>query len=234
MSPTKGLVGGAPRLCSSPITWFHQKKNLIYRRNMQPRTNEMSQLELEDEVGDDLKRSSGEFIKEGDATNKLNWILQLTGFSDPAYAEAYVTVNRYDIVLIVTIINRTKETLQSICLELATMGDLKLDTLAPKSRKQIKENIKASSTEIGVIFGNFVHETSNLLKCTAIVLNDIHIDIMDYISLAGVIFRYRVCSCSLHKLASHLIQREGRGCDKFKKMVDIGMNFAIFFSFEVV
>ncbi|KZV20730.1 Coatomer, beta subunit isoform 1 [Dorcoceras hygrometricum] len=150
----------------------------------------MSLLELEDEVQDDLKRATGEFMKDDNDANKLNRILQLTGFSDPVYAEAYVTVHQYDIVLDVTIINRTKETLQNLCLELATMGDLKLVerpqnyTLAPESSKQIKANIKVSSTETGVIFGNIVYETSNVLERNVIVLNDIHIDIMDYISPA--------------------------------------------------
>ncbi|KAH1033187.1 hypothetical protein J1N35_045361 [Gossypium stocksii] len=150
----------------------------------------MSQLELEDEVQDDLKRATGEFVKDADDANKLNRILQLTGFSDPVYAEAYVTVHHYDIVLDVTVINRTKETLQNLCLELATMGDLKLVerpqnyTLASESSKQIKANIKVSSTETGVIFGNIVYETSNVLERTVVVLNDIHIDIMDYISPA--------------------------------------------------
>ncbi|KAL8193970.1 hypothetical protein R6Q57_026212 [Mikania cordata] len=119
----------------------------------------MSQLELEDEVQDDLKRATGEFIKEGDAANKLNRILQLTGFSDPVYAEAYVTVHHYDIVL-------------------------DNYTLAAESSKQIKANIKVSSTETGVIFGNIVYETSNVLERNVVVLNDIHIDIMDYISPA--------------------------------------------------
>ncbi|KAB1203332.1 Coatomer subunit beta-1 [Morella rubra] len=150
----------------------------------------MSQLELEDEVQDDLKRATGEFVNDGDDANKLNRILQLTGFSDPVYAEAYVTVHHYDITLDVTVINRTKETLQNLCLELATMGDLKLVerpqnyTLAPESSKQIKANIKVSSTETGVIFGNIVYETSNVHERTVVVLNDIHIDIMDYISPA--------------------------------------------------
>ncbi|KAJ4848887.1 hypothetical protein Tsubulata_042586 [Turnera subulata] len=149
-----------------------------------------SQLELEDEIQDDLKRATGEFIKDGDDANKLNRILQLTGFSDPVYAEAYVTVHHYDIVLDVTVINRTKETLQNLCLELATTGDLKLVehpqnyTLAPESSKQIKASIKVSSTETGVIFGNIVYETSNVLERSVVVLNDIRIDIMDYISPA--------------------------------------------------
>ncbi|XVF89469.1 hypothetical protein PTKIN_Ptkin19aG0132900 [Pterospermum kingtungense] len=135
----------------------------------------MSQLELEDEVQDDLKRATGEFVKDADDANKLNRILQLTGFSDPVYAEAYVTVHHYDIVLDITVINRTKETLQNLCVELATMGDLKLVerpqnyTLAPESSKQIKANIKVSSTETGVIFGNIVYETSNVLERTVAV-----------------------------------------------------------------
>ncbi|CAN4118777.1 unnamed protein product [Withania somnifera] len=150
----------------------------------------MSLLELEDAVQDDLKRATGEFVKDETDANKLNRVLQLTGFSDPVYAEAYVTVHHYDIVLDVTVINRTKETLQNLCLELATMGDLKLVerpqnyTLAPESSKQIKANIKVSSTETGVIFGNIVYETSHVFDRMVVVLNDIHIDIMDYISPA--------------------------------------------------
>ncbi|KAE8732529.1 Coatomer subunit beta-2 [Hibiscus syriacus] len=110
----------------------------------------MSQLELEDEVQDDLKHATGEFVNDTDDANKLNRILQLTGFSDPVYAEAYVTVHHYYIVLDITVINRTKETLQNLCLELATMGDLKLVerpqnyTLSPESSKQIKANIKVA------------------------------------------------------------------------------------------
>lgn len=84
------------------------------------------QLELEGEVHDDLKRATGEFTMDGDDANKLNHILQLTGFSNPVHAEAYVTIHHYDIVLHVTVINWTKKTLQSLCLELATMGDVKV------------------------------------------------------------------------------------------------------------
>lgn len=66
------------------------------------------------------------------------------GLADPVYAEAYVTVHQYDIVLDVTVINRTGETLQNLCLELATMGDLKLVerpqnyTLSPGATKTIR------------------------------------------------------------------------------------------------
>ena len=47
---------------------------------------------------------------------------QLTGFSDPVFAEAYVNVNQYDIVLDVLVVNQTSDTLQNVVLELATLG----------------------------------------------------------------------------------------------------------------
>lgn len=46
----------------------------------------------------------------------------MTGFSDPVYAEAYVNVNQYDIVLDVLVVNQTNDTLQNLTLELATLG----------------------------------------------------------------------------------------------------------------
>lgn len=71
-------------------------------------------------------------------------VKQLAGFSDPVYAEAYVNVNQYDIVLDVLIVNQTNDTLQNVCLELSTVGDLKLVdkptplTLAPHDFANIK------------------------------------------------------------------------------------------------
>ena len=50
-------------------------------------------------------------------------VVQLTGFSDPVYAEAYVNVNQYDIVLDVLVVNQTGDTLQGLQLELATLGE---------------------------------------------------------------------------------------------------------------
>ncbi len=75
------------------------------------------------------------------------------------YAEAYVTVHQYDIVMDVTVINRSSETLQNLCLELATMGDLKLVerpqnyTLAPGATKVIRANIKVGALCWGLGLG---------------------------------------------------------------------------------
>ncbi|CAG9837457.1 unnamed protein product [Diabrotica balteata] len=122
------------------------------------------------------------------SSNKLDKITQLTGFSDPVYSEAYVHVNQYDIVLDVLIVNQTNDTLQNCTLELATLGDLKLVekpqpvVLAPKDFCNIKANVKVASTENGIIFGNIVYDVIGAgSDRNVVVLNDIHIDIMDYI-----------------------------------------------------
>ena len=61
-------------------------------------------------------------------------------------------MHQYDIVLDVTVVNRSPATLQNLNLELATMGDLKLverpqnHTLGPGASKTIRANIKARWT----------------------------------------------------------------------------------------
>ena len=58
---------------------------------------------------------------------------QLTGFSDPVYAEAYVNVNQYDIVLDLLVVNQTSDTLQNVTLELATLGNT-IEGISPRHR----------------------------------------------------------------------------------------------------
>lgn len=63
------------------------------------------ELSLNQAVAGGRQNVSGELT-----ASKLNKVTQLTGFSDPVYAEAYVHVNQYDIVLDVLIVNQTGET----------------------------------------------------------------------------------------------------------------------------
>jgi coatomer subunit beta len=161
----------------------------------QLRTQKVYGLEdIEDfDAGADLSKATGAAEKAADAFgDSLSRVYQLTGFSDPLYAEAHVTVHQYDIVLDVIIINQTPATLQSVTLELSTLGDLKLvdrpaqTTIAPGGRTEVRAAIKVSSTETGAIFGNIVYDIAGTGGAggdsNVVVLNDIHIDIMDYIS----------------------------------------------------
>uniref|UniRef100_A0A183BWD3 Coatomer subunit beta n=1 Tax=Globodera pallida TaxID=36090 RepID=A0A183BWD3_GLOPA len=122
------------------------------------------------------------------ASSKLGKVIQLAGFSDPVYAEAYVNVNQYDIVLDVLVVNQTSDTLQNLTLELSTVGDLKLVdkpspiTLAPNDFTNIKATVKVSSTENGVIFSTIAYDVrGSTSDRNCVYLEDIHIDIMDYI-----------------------------------------------------
>uniref|UniRef100_A0A1W7RAR9 Coatomer subunit beta n=1 Tax=Hadrurus spadix TaxID=141984 RepID=A0A1W7RAR9_9SCOR len=146
-------------------------------------TENMFELSLSQAMGMTKKEAIADL-----SSSKLSKVTQLTGFSDPVYAEAYVHVNQYDIVLDVLIVNQTADTLQNCTLELATLGDLKLVEkpspiiLAPHDFCNIKASVKVASTENGIIFGNIVYDVSGSTSDrNVVVLNDIHIDIMDYI-----------------------------------------------------
>ena len=53
-------------------------------------------------------------------SSKLNKVTQLTGFGDPIYAEAYMHVHHYGILLDGLVVNQTSDTLQNLTLDLAT------------------------------------------------------------------------------------------------------------------
>lgn len=144
-----------------------------------------------DEIEIDLERATGG----GDAaaedlSSKLSRVVQLTGFSDPVYAEAYVKVHQFDIVLDVLLVNQTTETLQNLSVEFATLGDLKVverpttQNLGPHDFHNVQCTIKVSSTDTGVIFGNVVYDGAHSTDTNVVILNDLHVDIMDYIQPA--------------------------------------------------
>ncbi|VVC91126.1 unnamed protein product [Leptidea sinapis] len=80
-----------------------------------------------------------------DGGGKLSRVRQLTGFSDPVYAEAIVS---------------------NCTVELATLGELRLVerpaplVLAPRDFASIRAHVKVASTENGIVFGNIVYEVS--------------------------------------------------------------------------
>lgn len=89
------------------------------------------------------------------------------------------------------VINRTPNTLSNLTVELSTMGDMKIverpqsHNIGPLDQITIRASIKVSSTETGHIFGTIVYEDSVTNDKVYINLNDIHMDIMDYIHPAS-------------------------------------------------
>lgn len=143
-----------------------------------------------DEIELDLEKATGGDSAVEDLSSKLSRVVQLTGFSDPVYAEAYVKVHQFDIVLDVLLVNQTTETLQNLSVEFATLGDLKVverpttQNLGPHDFQNVQTTIKVSSTDTGVIFGNVVYDGASSTENNVVILNDVHVDIMDYIQPA--------------------------------------------------
>lgn len=143
-----------------------------------------------DEIELDLAKATGGDTAVEDLSSKLNRVVQLTGFSDPVYAEAYVQVHQFDIVLDVLLVNQTTETLQNLSVEFATLGDLKVverpttQNLGPHDFLNLQATVKVSSTDTGVIFGNVVYDGPSSTETHVVILNDVHADIMDYIQPA--------------------------------------------------
>ncbi|KAI6100404.1 coatomer beta subunit appendage platform-domain-containing protein [Pisolithus croceorrhizus] len=150
---------------------------------------------------EDLGKATGAGEALEDFISNLSRISQLTGKLNPwsqkhllksyafKHSMSFPLPDLFDTPLDVLLVNQTSNTLQNLCLDFATLGDLKLverptvHTIAPHGFQSIKATIKVSSTETGVIFGSILWDGPNLTEC-CVILNDIHIDIMDYIKPA--------------------------------------------------
>ncbi|CCK68097.1 coatomer subunit beta KNAG_0A04190 [Huiozyma naganishii CBS 8797] len=119
--------------------------------------------------------------------SKLKKIVQLTGFSDPVYAEAYITTNQFNVILDVLLVNQTKETLKNLHVQFATLGDLKIidiptsANVVPHGFHRVTITVKVSSADTGVVFGNIIYDGAHGEDARYVIMNDVHIEIMDYI-----------------------------------------------------
>ena len=147
--------------------------------------------------GLDVSRAVGLEGQDGDDFgSRLRRVTQLTGLSDPVYAEAVVTSHVHDVVLDVHVVNRLDEPLREVVLDLATVGDLRLCerpaafSLPPHGAADVRVGVKVSSTETGLIYGTIWYERAGppaegaAAEAAPVILNSVRIDIMDYITAA--------------------------------------------------
>jgi coatomer subunit beta len=166
-----------------------QADDLIHFRQLRSTAVGTGEIDLDD--GSDLARATG--YQDGGSllSTELSHVYQLSGFADPVYAEASVTVRDYDISLDLLVINRTPNPLTNLNVELNTMGDMKIverpqsQSIGPLDQINVRASIKVSSTETGHIFGTIVYDDATTKEKHYINLNDIHMDIMDYIRPAS-------------------------------------------------
>ena len=186
-----GLIVSNQKIAKSKATEANKKSSasqaddLIQFRQLRAQAVQGG-IEVDLMDADDISRATGTDSNTTDAS-KLPHVHQLTGYSDPVYAEASITVHDYDIILDILVINRTPNTLTNLTIELATMGDLKLverpqsHTIGPLDERRLRANIKVSSTETGHIFGTIVFDNSSTAQKSYVNLSDIQLNIMDYI-----------------------------------------------------
>lgn len=168
-----------------------QADDQIYFRQLRLNTVLGGEFDLDDGDHSDLARATGYTGEVSLLGDELSRVYQLSGFADPVYVEALVIVHDYDISLDIFIINRTPNTLSNLTVELNTMGDMKIverpqsQTIGPHDQITVNASIKVSSTETGQIFGTIVYHDSSTQDRKYININDIHMDIMDYIRPAS-------------------------------------------------
>ncbi|KAH3902118.1 probable Coatomer subunit beta [Saccharomycodes ludwigii] len=141
-----------------------------------------------DTIEEDLILATKGYKKKAVSTvSKLNKIVQLTGFSDPVYAEACITTHQFDVVLDVLLVNQTRDTLKNLHCQFATLGDLKIidnppsSNVVPHGFHKISVACKVTSADTGVIFGNIIYDGGHGEDAKYVIMSDVHIDIMDYI-----------------------------------------------------
>lgn len=124
--------------------------------------------------------------------------IPLTGTSDPIYAYCEFDVNQYDIGLKIHLENRTKEkTFENVTLELSARGEgfsnfidrPESIVLGPRAKGTIETSIKVISAENRRLFGCIAFDDSTSDdREQFIILNDISINITDYISPTSIGF----------------------------------------------
>ncbi|KPA75235.1 putative coatomer beta subunit [Leptomonas pyrrhocoris] len=126
------------------------------------------------------ERKAERFLK------KLEDTTPLSGFNDPVYCEASITVNQFDVAVDWQLVNCTSQQLSNLTIELVSLGGMKLCerpqtyTLNPHETLAVRTSLKVSATETGVIYGTVLYDAPNNQRCS-FILNDIHVDIMNYI-----------------------------------------------------
>lgn len=124
--------------------------------------------------------------------------IPLTGTSDPIYARCEFDVNQYDIGLKIHLENRAKDkTFENVTLELSARGESFANiidrpepiVLGPRAKACINTNVKVVSAENRRLFGGIVFDDAGSVeKEKVIMLNDICVNITDYIKPSSISF----------------------------------------------
>ena len=160
-----------------------QPDERIQFRQLKGKNSTVGDFDITEELGQGGVETS-DFMSELQSENDQK-IYQLTGYSDPIYAEAIAEVHHYDILLKIVLINRTQKTVQNINCELLTQGNLKVVekpvslTLQAGASQVLKSSLKVSSTDNGAIYGYLTFDSASGNIPNVININEIQIDFIN-------------------------------------------------------
>ncbi|CXI51429.1 coatamer protein, beta subunit, putative [Plasmodium berghei] len=124
--------------------------------------------------------------------SKLHKSQAITSIDDDIFIEIFPIISTINLILEFYIYNQSGIDLQNIFINLSTHNNLKpIDkipqfNLAPYEKKKFKTTIKVHTTETGTIFGYVFFEKKNDPQKYYIVLNEININMNEYITASFV------------------------------------------------
>ncbi|SCM04301.1 coatamer protein, beta subunit, putative [Plasmodium chabaudi chabaudi] len=124
--------------------------------------------------------------------SKLHKSQAITSIDDDIFIEIFPIISSINLILEFYIYNQSGIYLQNIFINLSTHNNLKpIDkipqfNLAPHEKKKFKTTIKVHTTETGTIFGYLFYEKKNDPKKYYIVLNEININMTEYITASFI------------------------------------------------
>ncbi|CAD8103287.1 unnamed protein product [Paramecium primaurelia] len=149
--------------------------------------SEFNEIDLaDDETSIAIKQEENTYV------SRLGHIVQLTGYCDPIYAEAFVNVHKYDIQFEVLMVNRWSKMVQNVQVEFRTQGESKVIEkaqgviLQPNQSARVRTTIKFSSQDIGVVYGAIHYENNAGIEQAYLVTKEINVDLIDFIIPATV------------------------------------------------
>ena len=120
---------------------------------------------------------------------KKDIIVQVTGNTDPIFAECYLTYGKFDIGLTFKFLNQTAVDLKNLRLELYCSGKLEIvdkpssiHVFTPSQHEEFFYSVKVSSAEAGKVFGAFLYQVESITDDQLIPLSPITITPQHYMN----------------------------------------------------
>lgn len=94
--------------------------DLIIIRQLRGNSNILDLDLADEEINPSQMALQDENTFKNEYTYKLAKLIQLSGYSDPIYAEAFVDIHKYDILFEILFINQTSKRIQNVRVEFST------------------------------------------------------------------------------------------------------------------